>query len=318
PNIRSATMASYSPMSGSNRTSSLTVRGYTPRPGEDMVASQLLIGPKYAETLGVPLLLGREIGLQDTPASTKVAVVNQAFAQAFFPSQNPVGRRITFEENSDKDDLEIVGVIGDAKNESAREKVDSTVYCPILQVQDQQAYSNVLALRTAGEPLGLAAEVRAAITQVDDKLPILSVTSLRTQTDGALAQERLLAQLVSFFGLLGLVLSCVGLYGIMAHAVVRRTNEIGIRMALGAERRDIVWMVLRESLLLVGAGLLIGVPAAWGAAHLISSQLFGLSPSDPVTLSMAVILLTLVGALAGYLPARKASRVDPLVALRYE
>ncbi|MDX6289636.1 MAG: hypothetical protein QOH42_1435, partial [Blastocatellia bacterium] len=114
------------------------------------------------------------------------------------------------------------------------------------------------------------------------------------------------------------VLSCVGLYGIMAHAVVRRTNEIGIRMALGAERRNIIWMVLKESLLLVGAGLFIGVPASWGAAHLISSQLFGLSPGDPVTLSMAVILLTLVAALAGYIPARKASRVNPLVALRYE
>ena len=126
--------------------------------------------------------------------------------------------------------------------------------------------------------------MRAAIAQVDDKLPIISLTSLRMQTDDSLRQEKLLAQLVSFFGVLGLLLSCVGLYGIMAHAVVRRTNEIGIRMALGAERRNIIWMVLKESLLLVGVGLVIGVPAAWGAAHLISSQLFGLNPSDPVTL----------------------------------
>jgi ABC-type antimicrobial peptide transport system permease subunit len=205
----------------------------------------------------------------------------------------------------------------DLKHDSAKEKAERTVYQPILQVQDQQTYNNTLELRTAGDPLGLATEVRAAIAQVDDKLPILNLTS-RIQTDESLRQERLLAQLVSFFGLLGLVLSCVGLYGIMAHAVVRRTNEIGIRMALGAQRRDITWMVLGESLLLVGAGLVIGVPAAWGAAHLISSQLFGLNPSDPVTLSLAVILLTLVGALAGYLPARRASRVDPLVALRYE
>jgi len=318
PNVRSATMASYSPMSGTNSSSSVLVRGYTPRLGEDMDVSHVQIGPKYAETLGVPLLLGREIGLQDTAASTKVAVVNQTFAEFFFPGQSAIGRRITFNEDSDKDDLEIVGVIGDVKYDSAKEKAVRYVYQPILQLQDQQTFRNTLELRTSGEPLGLAVEVRAAISQVDEKLPVLSVTSLRLQTDDSLSQERLLAQLVSFFGLLGLVLSCVGLYGIMAHAVVRRTNEIGIRMALGAERRNIVWMVLKESLLLVGAGLVIGVPAAWGAAHLISSQLFGLNPSDPVTLSMAVVLLMLVGALAGYLPARKASRVDPLVALRYE
>jgi ABC-type antimicrobial peptide transport system permease subunit len=160
--------------------------------------------------------------------------------------------------------------------------------------------------------------VRAAIAQVNDKLTVLNVNSLRVQTDDALQQEKLIAQLVSFFGLLGLLLSCVGLYGIMAHAVVRRTNEIGIRLALGAERRNIIWMVLKESLLLVGIGLALGIPAAWGAAHLISSQLFGLKPSDPVSLLTAALLLTAVAALAGYLPARKASRVNPLTALRYE
>ena len=283
-----------------------------------MSVADILIGPGYGETLGVPLLMGREIGLQDTATSAKVAVVNQSFAQAFYHDQNPIGRRITFEEDSDKDDLEIVGVIGDSKYDSAKEKPDRTVYRPILQVQDQSAFANVFELRTAGDPLSLSAEVRAAVAQVNDKLPVLSVTSLRLQTDEALKQDRLIAQLVSFFGLLGLLLSCVGLYGIMAHAVVRRTNEIGIRMALGAGRRDIVWMVLKESLLLVAVGLAVGLPASWGAAQLISNQLFGLRPSDPLTLITAVTLLTVVAALAGYLPARRASRVDPLVALRYE
>jgi predicted permease len=318
PNVHSATIASYSPMAGTNTNSTVTVRGYTPNKGENMNVSDVLIGPNFSETLGVPLLMGRELGLQDTPTSPKVAVVNQAFAQAFFHDQNPVGRRLTFEEDSDKDDFEIVGVIGDSKYDSAKEKADKSVFRPILQVQDQLAFANVFELRTVGDPLSVSAEVRAAIAQVDDKLPILNLTSLRIQTDEALKQERLIAQLVSFFGLLGLLLSCIGLYGIMAHAVVRRTNEIGIRMALGAERRNIIWMVLKESLLLVASGLAVGLPAAWGAAHLISSQLFGLNPSDPVALLTAVILLTLVAALAGYLPARKASQVDPLVALRYE
>ncbi len=318
PNVRSATIASYSPMAGTSTNSTVTVRGYTPNKGENMNVSDILIGPSFGETLGVPLLMGREIGLQDTPTSARVGVVNQAFAQAFYPGQNPIGRRLTFEEDSDKDDFEIVGVIGDAKYDNAKEKADRTVYRPILQVQDQLAFANVFELRTVGDPLSISAEVRAAIAQVNDKLTILNFTTLRIQTDEALKQERLIAQLVSFFGLLGLLLSCVGLYGIMAHAVVRRTNEIGIRMALGAERRDIIWMVLKESLLLVAVGLAVGLPASWGAAQLISNQLFGLRPTDPLTLITAVTLLTLVAALAGYLPARKASRVNPLVALRYE
>jgi predicted permease len=318
PNVRSVTLASYSPLSGSSTTSGITVRGYTPSPGERMIVSDILIGPDYSQTLGVSLLMGRDLGLQDTPATTKVAVVNQAFAQSFFHDQSPIGRSITFEGRSDKDDLEIVGVIGDVKFAGAKEKADRAVYRPILQVQDESAYPAVLHLRTTGDPMSTAAEVRAAIAQVDDKLPVTKITSLRAQTDDALAQEKLMAQLVSFFGLLALLLSCVGLYGIMAHAVVRRTNEIGIRMALGAERRNIVWMVLRETLLLVAIGMFIGVPAAWAAAHLISSQLFGLNPSDPLTLLTAVMLLTSVAVLAGYLPARRASRLDPLAALRYE
>ncbi|HEV2883527.1 MAG TPA: ABC transporter permease [Pyrinomonadaceae bacterium] len=318
PNVRSATIASYSPMAGTSTNSSVTVRGYTPAKGENMNVADIFVGPKFGETLGVPLLMGREIGLQDTPASTRVGVVNQAFAQSYFPNQNPIGRRITFEEDSDKDDFEIVGVIGNAKYASAKEEAVRAVYRPILQVQDRQAFANVFELRTIGDPLSLTGEVRSAVMQVNDKLPVLNFTTLRTQTDEALKQETLVAQLVSFFGLLGLLLSCVGLYGIMAHAVVRRTNEIGIRMALGAEGRDIIWMVLKESLLLVLFGLAIGLPASWGAAQLISNQLFGLRPSDPLTLLTAVTLLTLVAALAGYLPARKASRVNPLIALRYE
>lgn len=318
PNVQSATIASFSPMQGSSTNSTVTVRGYTPNENENMAVGEILIGPDFNETLGVPLLMGREIGLQDTPSSGRVAVVNQSFANAFFPNQNPIGRRLTFEEDSDKDDFEIVGVIGDSKFDSAKEKPERTVFRPILQVQDQLTFQNVFELRTVGEPLNLSNEVRAAVTEVNDRLSILNLTSLRLQTDEGLKQDKLIAQLVSFFGLLGLLLSCVGLYGIMAHAVVRRTNEIGIRMALGAERLNIIWMVLKESLLLVVVGLAIGLPASWAAARLVSNQLFGLSPSDPLTLITAVTLLTIVAALAGYLPARRAARVDPLNALRYE
>jgi len=296
PNVQSVTMASYSPLQGSGTNSTITVRGYTPAKNEDTAVSDIQVGPNFCETMGIPVLMGRDIGLQDTPNSPRVAVVTRSFAQSYFHDENPIGRRATFEEDSDKDDFEIVGVVGDAKYDSVKEKADRTVYRPILQVQDQQTFNNVFELRTLGDPLSLSAEVRAAIAQVNDKLPIGNLTSLRLQTDEALREEKLIAQLVSFFGVLGLLLSCVGLYGIMAHAVVRRTNEIGIRMALGAERRDIIWMVLKESLLLVGIGLVVGIPAAWGAAHLIASQLFGVNPTDPVTLLTAVVSLTLVAA----------------------
>ena len=319
PNVRSVTMATYSPMSGTSRTSSITVQGYTPIPGEDLNVQDILTGSKYAETLGIPLLRGREIGVRDTAASQKVAVVNGAFVDHYFKGQNPIGRTLSFGDESDKGaPLEIVGVIGDIKSSSARVQSEATVYRPILQVQDESAYSVNIQIRTLVNPSGLAAALRQAINQTDDKLPIFGVTTLSEQLQGTLQQDRLIAQLVSFFGALALMLACIGLYGVMAHGVARRTKEIGIRMALGAARVDIAWMVLRESLLLVLVGLLLGVPTALAAGRLVSNQLFGLNPSDPLTLVAAATLLTVVAALAAYVPARKASRVNPLIALRYE
>lgn len=321
PGVQSATVATFSPISGTGRSSTITVRGYTARSDEDMEVSDMLVGPDYGATLGLPLILGRELDRRDTPASTKVAVVSQSFAQYFFHGENPIGRRYYFGDENDperSDDLEIVGVVGDVKYDNARTAPARTAYRPILQVQDSDAYSSTLEIRTAGEPTAAAPMVRGAIRQVDPKLPVFGVTSLREQLSGALQQEKLVAELVSFFGLLALLLACVGLYGVMAHGVVRRTKEIGIRMALGAERSRIVWMVMRETILLVFIGIVLGVPAALGAARLVSSQLFGLSPSDPFTLLVAATVLIAVASLAGLLPARKASKVNPLTALRYE
>jgi predicted permease len=321
PGVQSATIATYSPISGTGRDSTVTVRGYTPRAGENLDVADILIGPNYGATLGVPLLLGREIDIRDTPANQKVAVVNQSFARYFFHGENPIGRRFFFGEENDPErgeELEIVGVVGDVKYESAKAEPGRTAYRPILQVQDSDAYSSNVEIRTTGDPASLAPLARAAIKQVDPKLPIFGVTTLREQLAGALQQEKLIAELVSFFGLLALLLACIGLYGVMAQGVVRRTKEIGIRMALGAERSRIVWMVMRETILLVLTGIAIGVPVALGAARLISSQLFGLSAADPFTLFVAASVLISVALLAGFLPARKASKVNPLNALRYE
>ncbi|HEX7330803.1 MAG TPA: ABC transporter permease [Pyrinomonadaceae bacterium] len=319
PQVQNVSMATYAPMSGSRRSSSIEVPGYTPQTGEDAVVQDILVGPKYAETLGVPLLRGREIEVRDTAASPPVAVVNSRFAERYFPGQNPIGRTFRFDEADDEaPPLEIVGVVGDIKSEDAREKPDPTVYRPIVQIAEQGAYSCTIHIRTLSDPTPLTPQVRQMINQVDDKLPIFGVTTLSEQLRGNLSQERLIAQLVSFFGALALILACIGLYGVMAQGVARRTNEIGIRMALGARGGNITWMILRETLYLVLAGLVIGVPAALLGARLISSQLFGLNATDPLTLVLAAIVLTLVALLAGYLPARRAARVNPLNALRYE
>src|SRR5215213_674510 len=319
PQVRSVTMATYAPMSGTSRTSSIEVTGYTPQPGEDLLTQDMLTGPKYAETLGIPLLRGREIELRDTASAPRVAVVNATFADRYFKGQNPIGRTFTFDDETDDGaPLEIVGVVGDIKSDDAREKPEPTVYRPILQIQEQGAYSCTIHIRTLSDPTPLTGQVRQMINQIDDKLPIFGVTTLNEQLHQNLNQERLIAQLVSFFGALALILACIGLYGVMAHGVARRTNEIGIRMALGARGGHIAWMVLRETLYLVLAGLVLGVPAALLGAKLIAAQLFGLSATDPLTLVGAAIVLTVVAMLAGYLPARRASRVNPLKALRYE
>lgn len=319
PQVQTVSMATYAPMGGSRRTSSIKLSGYTPAPDEDMTVQDMLTGPKYAETLGIPLLRGREIGIRDTASSSRVAVINSTFAERYFKDQNPIGRQFTFDDETDNGaPLEIIGVIGDIKDDDARAQTEPTVYRPILQLQDQSAYSVTLLIRTLSDPTPLISQVRQTITQTDDKLPMFGVTTLHEQLYSSLDTDRLIARLVSFFGALALVLACIGLYGVMAHGVARRTNEIGIRMALGARGGNIALMILKETLYLVLAGLVIGVPAALLGAKLISAQLFGLKPTDPLTLIGAGVVLTIVALLAGYLPARRASRVNPLNALRYE
>jgi predicted permease len=319
PGVRSASLAAYSPMSGSSSTSNISAEGYAPPPGQDMNIHINVVSWKYFETVGTPILLGREMGLQDTASSPRVAVINATMAHDFFGDQNPIGRRFGFGDNpKHSGDIEIVGVAADAKYSNLRQKPEPMAFLPCLQDQGNAAYVWEVELRTVGDPRSAAAAVRSALAGIDKGLPATKLKTLSEQVDDSLEQERTISELSSFFGLLALTLACVGLYGVMAYMVARRTSEMGIRMALGARSRDVLRSVLREGLFLVLAGIAVGIPAAIGAGHLISSMLFGLTPSDPVTISLATLLLVAVAVLAGYLPARRASRVDPMVALRYE
>ncbi len=319
PGIRSATIATYSPLSGTRSTDDVSVQGYAATQGEDMDVEAVSVAPRYVETMGMTLLLGRAIGTQDAAGAPLVAMVNEAFVRHFFPKENPIGKHFGFGGPKEAGDIEIVGVVKDAQfSNDVREKVAEIAFLPILQDKGQSALSAEVALRTAGDPDAAASEVRQAITQVDATLPVSTVQSLRKQVESNFDEERIAAQLIGFFSGLALLLACVGLYGIVAQGVARRTNEIGVRMALGAQPRAILGMVFRDTSILVLAGLAVGLPAAFGATRLISSQLYGVGSADPLSFAAAIIILAAVSALAGFLPARRAARVDPIVALRYE
>jgi predicted permease len=316
PGVRSATLSMLPPMSGMTWGGPVLVPGYSARPNEDMDTSMNSVAPHYFETIGIPLLRGRFIGREDTATSPKVVVVNQTFANHFFPRGDAIGRLLGLP--GELGDREIVGVVKDTKPHNPRERAKRTIYLALLQLSGEDLYANCLQIRTVGDPAKVTEEVRRALAGIDSNLPILKISTLSEQVDRYLGHEELISELSSFFALLALSLACIGLFGVMSYNVVRRTNEIGIRMALGATHGDVLWAILRESLVLVAIGIAVGVPATWGATHFISSMLFGLTPHDPVSVIGGTLLMLAGAILAAYLPARRATKVDPMVALRCE
>jgi len=290
----------------------LSIPGYSTKDVSDGVHVNQ-VGPRFFETLGIPLALGRAIGPEDTSRAPKVAVINKMLARQYFGSSNPVGRHVGLSGG----DIEIVGVVANAKYADVRKEVPPTIYVAYVQYPERLRAMH-FEVRTAGDPVAIIPAMRRAVQDLDNNLPLFDVNTQAEQIDQTIFQERLFAKLSSFFGLLALTLTCVGLYGIMTYAVTRRTNEIGIRVALGADRRTIMGMVMRDVLALVAIGIIIGIPAALASARLISHMLFGLTPTDPLTIVVTSLVMAAVAALAGYLPARRASHVDPMVALRYE
>jgi predicted permease len=273
----------------------------------------------FLEAMGIPLLAGRALSERDDARAPKVAVVNQTFARKFFNGENPVGRRLIFDPQK-PDEVEIVGLARDAKYTSQRDETPPTAYLP-WQQELRSLTGAVFEVRTAGDPEASAAAVRRAVHEVDERFPLNSVKTQVAQADEAMAMERLFARLLGFFGLLAQALAATGLYGVLAWSVARRTHEIGIRMALGAQRRDVLRMVLRQGMALTFAGICVGLAGAYALARSVEGlgkMLYGVEPADPPTYAAIALFLALVALLACYFPARRATKVDPLEALRYE
>jgi predicted permease len=315
PGVRSASLSCYALISNSASIMDIEVGGYTPSTGEDKHVYVESIEADFFSTMEIPILLGRSFNLEDDEDAPKVAVINETMARKYFSGDNPIGKK--FEVKAFKEQVEVVGMIRDAKYSSVKRETPPAFYMPYLQRPDD-IRSMSFEVRTEANPTEMVASIRQVVQEVDKNLPMFGIKTQSEQVNATLAQERLFARLSSFFGVLALMLACIGLYGLMSYAVARRTHEIGIRMALGARSGDVLWMVMREILMLVVIGITLGLPAALAAMQLISSMLFGLTATDPVTISVATLFMIAVAAFAGYLPARKASRVDPMVALRYE
>jgi predicted permease len=279
-----------------------------------------MTAPDFFSTMQSPVVLGRAFDDRDGPGSPPVAVVSEAYVKTNFGDQNPLGQHISIYRDPplENRDVEIVGVAGNARYGRLKGEFRDIAYLPFHQDSYHPVNEMTFALRTSGDPLRYVNTVHEIVRQSDSRAPVTDIKTQAAQIDQTMNQEIIFARLCTAFAILALLIACVGLYGTMAYTVARRTGEIGIRMALGAQRGAVVWMVLRQVFALAAVGLAIGVPAALGTSKFVESFLFGVKPNSSAALVLAVAILLSAVLLAGYVPARKASRIDPLTALRHE
>ena len=327
PGIQAAGLASMRILEGSDWSSSITVEGFNTKPNESPEAYMNSIGPGYFATLGVPILSGRDFTPRDTEQikhgpdkddlSPRVVIINDKFAKRYFPGVDPIGRHVGFgSDPGTKTDMEVIGVIKDIKYTNLRDEIPVQMFVPYLAnpfVGGMTAY-----LRTSLDPNQAFSAVRSQVRQLDANLPIYAMRTVDEQISNSLLIERLIAGLSTIFGCLATLLATIGLYGVMAYTVERRTREIGIRMALGAVHGDVIWLVMREVIVLVAIGVVAGLASTFALTRYVQSQLYGITRTDPITMVLAALGLAAVACLAGYIPALRASRSDPMQALRYE
>ena len=323
PGVRFATVAYSGPLDDDIWSSNFTIEGMPEKTALSPHVYKELVGPNYFGTQGIPIISGRDIGPQDGPGTPLVTVINESMAKKFFAGVNPIGRRFSLGSPfRSQEAMTIVGVAANARYYSLREQIPPMEFCAALQVPDEDshnaAFARLIEVRTAGDPRAVITEIRDSVAQVAGNLPATRINTLRQQVRAQLKQNLDAAKLSTAFAALALLLACIGLYGTMAYRVSRRTNEIGIRITLGAQRTNVFWLVTQECLTLVTIGLAIGVPVALAATRVIASQLFGIRATDPLTFAGVAILLLLVALAACYVPARRAMLVDPMVALRHE
>jgi predicted permease len=273
------------------------------------------VSPGYFKTLGVPVIAGREISARDLANSPKVAVVNETFARRWFDGENPVGRRFGMGSKSAPLDIEIVGVAKDIKYRDIQERPEPTAYFPYSQGMLQDM---TLHVRMAGPLAAVVADIRRTIREMDSMVPVYEVKTLETQIDENAVGQRFMASLTSFFGGLATVMAAVGIYGVLAFSVARRTREIGIRMALGAQKPIVLWMIMKQTMLLTGIGLAFGLLGSWALNRYLIGFLYDVKPMEPVPVALGALAIVLVAAASGYIPAFRASRTDPMHALRHE
>ncbi len=314
PGVRSASLADSS-LIGAGNGLPISVPGMPPNDANRF----LTVGPGFLTTMQIPLLAGRDIQPRDGSGSQSVAVINERFAKVNFPGQNPLGRQLILSDDKRRParDMEIVGVAKNARYGGLKQEIPPVVYIPYDQGYPQPN-EMIYALRTVGDPLAYVNSVREVVRRADARVPVSDVRTQKAEIEDEISQEITLADLCSAFALLALTIACVGLYGAMSYSVARRTGEIGIRMALGAQRASVIRMVLREALVPLAVGLAISVPTALATSKLVQSFLFDMKSNDPQALSGATAILVAAAILAAYVPARKASRIDPMLALRHE
>jgi putative ABC transport system permease protein len=316
PGVQSASAVSYLPMGGLGSATKFFINDRPQPPaGEWPTGDVRAVSPDYFRTMGIPLLRGRDFSAHDTTDAPAVVIINQTLARTFWPGQNPLGRHLTYSWGK-LIPLEVVGVVGDARLVTlSNDEIRPAIYCPQLQ-QPHNAMTFVV--RTAGDPSSLASAARGALRQIDPNQPLSDIEPLETVLADSLARPRLVALLLAIFGGAALLLAAIGIYGVMTYIVTARTQEIGVRVALGASHARVLRLVVGQAMAMAGLGIAIGIAGALALTRLLASLLYGVTPTDPLTFTAVALLLALVAVAASLLPARRAAAVDPMVAMRAE